>query len=69
MAKSNVRRGDRGSGADLINQRRAMDEAINESLREETGNDKLDANRLNNQKETSHKPDVSEKRTGHDKNN
>ncbi|HYC85132.1 MAG TPA: hypothetical protein VEB86_07910 [Chryseosolibacter sp.] len=33
MARSNVRRGDKGHGADMINKQRAVDEAMNEQRR------------------------------------
>lgn len=42
MAKTNVRRGDRGSGADYINTQRGVDDAINERLKSENQDNKLD---------------------------
>jgi hypothetical protein len=64
MAKTNVRRGDRGPGADYINTQRAVDHAINEKLKSETDQDKLDPRTANNKTRTEHKPDPSQKKSG-----
>jgi hypothetical protein len=67
MAKTNVRRGDRGEGADLINTQRAIDDAINERLKSNTDSKKLDPRLANNQNKTEHTPDLSQKKTGRSK--
>jgi hypothetical protein len=66
MAKTNVRRHDRGPGADLINEQRAVDEAINERFRSEQG-DRIDPRTANNKTKTEHKPGTSQKKTGRTK--
>ena len=63
MAKTNVRRTDKGDGADFINQKRAVDDAINARLKEEKDEAKLDPER--NDMKPEQKPGPSEKKTGH----
>ena len=67
MSKANVRRGDKGSGADFINERRAVDEAVNEKLKSESGEDKLDPRSANNKTKAEHDPEDSTKKTGRSK--
>lgn len=67
MAKTNVRRDDRGVGADLINEQRAVDDAINERLKSESGKDKIDPRSANNKEKVAHKPDLAQKKTGRTK--
>lgn len=67
MAKTNVRRGDHGPGADLINERRAVDDAINERLKSESEQGKLDPRTANNKNRVEQRSDVSEKKTGRSK--
>jgi hypothetical protein len=65
MAKTkNVKRTDRGVGADFINQKRAVDDAINEQLKQERGREKLDPEQ-NNSRKNEQRPGISEKKTGH----
>jgi hypothetical protein len=64
MAKTNVRRGDRGSGADFINHERAIDEAVNERIKSETDREKIDPRQANNRRRADYEPDLSEKKTG-----
>jgi|GEM_PF-4443140 len=63
MAKSNVRRGDRGHGADPINQQRAIDEALNEQrrLKKEQNQPGVDTVKRHT---SDHKRDASEKEVG-----
>lgn len=67
MAKTNVRRSDSGTGADFINERRAVDDAVNEKLRSQTEDKKLDPRTANNKNKTEHVPDLSQKKTGRSK--
>jgi hypothetical protein len=67
MAKTNVRKGDRGEGADFINTQRAIDDAINEKLKSNTDSEKLDPRLANNQNKTEHTPEHSQKKTGRSK--
>lgn len=69
MAKSNVRRDDRGDGADFLNQQRAVDEAKNERLKEQRGTAKLDPEHASRRKFAERKPGVSEKKAGAGKHN
>lgn len=64
MAKANVRRDDKGDGADFINRQRAVDEAKNEKMKENQGSGKIDPEQVNREKNRTHKTDVSEKKTG-----
>jgi hypothetical protein len=64
MAKSNVRRGDRGDGADFVNRQRSTDEALNEKLKAEKSVDKLDPIQANREKNRGTASDVSIKKTG-----
>jgi hypothetical protein len=66
MAKTNVRREDKGAGADFINHQRAVDDAINESIKSETGRDKIDP-RQANRKDIEQRPDPSQKKVGRSK--
>lgn len=67
MARTNVRRGDRGTGADFINEQRAVDDAINERLKAGNEQDKLDPRTANNKTRAAHTPDLSQKKTGRTK--
>ena len=67
MAKTNVKRDDHGSGADFINERRAVDDAINERMKSEEETEKLDLRSANNKNKASHKPQDSTKKTGRTK--
>jgi hypothetical protein len=67
MAKTNVRREDHGDGADFINERRAVDEAINERMKSENEADKLDPRSANNKNRAEYKPKDSTKKTGRTK--
>lgn len=67
MAKTNVRRSDRGPGADYLNTQRGTDEAINERLRAEGETDKLDPQTANSESRTEHKPDDFTKKAGRSK--
>lgn len=67
MSKANVRREDKGSGADFINKRRALDEAVNEKLKFENGENKLDPRSANNKTKTTLDPQDSTKKTGRTK--
>lgn len=64
MGKTDDGQKDKGTGADFINQQRAVDEAINERLKSEAGKDKIDPRRAN---DVEHKPDHSQKKTGRTK--
>lgn len=64
MSKTNVRRDDRGDGADFLNQQRAIDEAKNERMKSENNENKLDPEQVNRQKNREYKPDVDVKKTG-----
>ena len=64
MAKTNVKRADNGPGADYINTQRAVDDAINERLKSETDNEKLDPRTANNKTKVEHDPDPSLKKSG-----
>ena len=67
MARTNVRRGDRGVGADFINGQRAVDDAVNERLKGENDRNSLDPRLANNRNRAEHKPHVSQKKTGRSK--
>lgn len=67
MAKANVRREDKGPGADYINDQRAVDEAINERLKAESEADKLDPRSANNPSKTEYKPEDEVKKSGRTK--
>ena len=67
MSKANVRREDKGSGADFINERRPVDEAVNERLKSERGEDKLDPRSANNKTKARQDPNDSTKKTGRTK--
>ena len=67
MSKANVRREDKGSGADFINERRAVDDAVNEKLESESGENKLDPRSANNRTKATHDPHDSTKKTGRTK--
>lgn len=67
MAKTNVRREDRGPGADFINEQRAVDDAINQKLRAQSGEDQIDPRSANNKTKVEHKPADSQKKTGRTK--
>lgn len=67
MAKTNVRRGDHGHGADFINERRAVDDAINERMKSENETNKLDPRSANNKNKADHDPRDSTKKTGRTK--
>ena len=64
MARTNVRRADRGPGADVVNEGRAVDDALNERLNSETARKKLDPRMANNRNRVKHKPQTSGKRSG-----
>lgn len=64
MSKTDVRREDRGTGADFINEQRAVDDAINERLKSESGKEKIDPEQAS---DVEHKPDHSQKKTGRTK--
>lgn len=59
-----MRRDDRGTGADFINEQRAVDDAINERLKSESGKEKIDPRKADN---VEHKPELSQKKTGRTK--
>lgn len=67
MSKANVKRNDKGHGADLINERRAVDEAINERMKSEGETDKLDPRTANNKSNAEYEPRDSTKKTGRSK--
>jgi hypothetical protein len=67
MAKTNVRRGDTGPGADFINTQRAVDDATNERIKSENEDNKLDPRTANNRNKVEHRPDPSVKKTGRHK--
>lgn len=67
MSKANVRREDKESGADFINERRAVDEAVNEKLKSENGENNLDPRSANNKTKATHDPQDSTKKTGRTK--
>ena len=67
MAKTHVRREDNGHGADFINERRAVDDAINERMKSENERDKLDPRSANNKNRAEYDPDGSTKKTGRTK--
>jgi hypothetical protein len=67
MARTNVRRGDTGNGADFLNERRAVDEAVNERLKSENEENKLDPRSANNKTKAEYKPNDSTKKTGRTK--
>jgi hypothetical protein len=63
MSKANVRRGDKGHGADFVNQQRAMDEAMNEQSRLKKESNEPGVTTV--KRHTSdHKRDASEKEIG-----
>lgn len=66
MSKTNVKREDKGDGADFINQQRAMDEALNKRIKDERPeeDEDVDLNRKSNFSSNDHKRDASEKETG-----
>ena len=56
MSKANVKRTDHGAGSDFVNSQRAVDEAKNEQMKTDRGEDKLDPEHVNrpvNRDETS----------------
>lgn len=67
MSKANVRREDKGSGNDFVNERRAVDEAVNEKLKSERGENRLDPRSANNKTKAEHDPQDSTKKTGRTK--
>lgn len=67
MAKTNVRREDHGHGADFINERRAVDDAINERMKSEGKGNKLDPRSANSKKKAGYTPEDSTKKTGRTK--
>ena len=67
MARTNVRRTDRGAGADFINEQRAVDDAVNERLKSGTGQDKLDPRTANNKTKAEHRPGLAQNKTGRSK--
>jgi hypothetical protein len=52
------------SGSAFTGHQRALDEAKNEKLKEETGQNKLDPQNANNPARRNHKTDVSQKKSG-----
>jgi hypothetical protein len=62
MSKANVRREDRGTGADYVNQQRAVDEAMANKAKQERSD--ADVNRIKNRNGDNHKRDISQKKTG-----
>jgi len=66
MAKTNVRRGDKGSGADFNNLQRAVDEGVNERIKSENESDSIDP-REANRKDAEQRPGPSQKKTGRSK--
>lgn len=67
MAKANVRREDKGPGSDSINERRAVDEAVNERLKTQTESEKLDPRTANNKNKAAYNPHDSTKKSGRSK--
>jgi hypothetical protein len=67
MTKSNVKRDDKGSGADFINEKRAVDDAINERFKSESESDKLDPRTDNDSRKTEYDPNDSTKKSGRTK--
>lgn len=67
MAKANVRRDDTGNGADFINEKRAVDEALNERIKAENESNKLDPRASNNPTRTEYEPKDSTKKSGRTK--
>lgn len=63
MARTNIRRGDRGSGAEHINRERAIDEALNEQrrIKKESG---LSGINTIKRSTSDHERDASEKQSG-----
>ncbi len=66
MTKANVK-DNRGSGTDFINEKRAVDDAINERLKSESESDKLDPRTANNSPKTEYDPNDSTKKSGRSK--
>jgi hypothetical protein len=66
MAKTNVRRGDKGPGADFNNLQRAVDEGINERVKSENESDSIDP-RQANRNNVEQRPDPSQKKSGRSK--
>ena len=64
MSKMNDNKGDKETGAEFINEQKAVDDAINERLKAESGEKKIDPKRAN---DVEHKPDYSQKKTGRTK--
>jgi hypothetical protein len=64
MSKANVKRNDKGHGADFINQQRARDEAKNEKLKAQLETDKLDPEQTNRGNSRNDSSDVSRKGIG-----
>ena len=67
MARTNVRRGDTGHGAEFRNERRAVDEAINERIKSENEANKLDPRSANNKMKAEYRPRDSTKKSGRSK--
>lgn len=67
MSKANVRIEDNESGDDFVNERRAVDEAVNEELKAESGENRLDPRFANNKTKAEHDPRDSTKKTGRTK--
>jgi hypothetical protein len=63
MSKVNVRREDKGDGADYINHQRAVDGAMVNKVKSQKG-ENADINRQKNRDPDDHERDVSEKRSG-----
>lgn len=64
MSKANVKRGDKGHGADFINSQRSRDEAMNEKMKSENDQDRLPPEQANRQNNRDSSSDVSQKGTG-----
>lgn len=64
MDKTDANKEERGAGGDFIRGQRAVDDAINERLKSETGKEKIDPRKAD---DVEHKPDHSQKKTGRTK--
>jgi hypothetical protein len=52
------------TASDFVDHQRVLDDAKNERIKAEKGNDKLDPKDANNPARRNHKTDVSQKKTG-----
>ena len=59
----------KGDGTDFMNEKKAVDQAINEKIKSETGDQKIEPETANNKNKTEYKPKDSVKKIGRTSNN